>query len=98
MNWRLIVRPEAEAELADAYDWYDGCVSGLGDEFLLCVDAVMNAVSRAPQQFPCVYKNVRQALTRRFPYEVLFVAEHGYIVILAVFHVRRNPSVWRERI
>ncbi len=36
---RLIVRPEAEAEMGEAFDWYEDCVPGLGSEFLLCVDA-----------------------------------------------------------
>ncbi len=98
MKWHLIVRPEAEAELVDAFDWYEGCVVGLGNEFLLCVDAVMNSVSRTPQQYPCVYRSVRRALTRRFPYEIFFIEERGCIVILAVFHVKRNPKRWKERI
>lgn len=33
MNLRLIVRPEAEAEMADAFDWYEGHVPGLGSDF-----------------------------------------------------------------
>jgi toxin ParE1/3/4 len=37
----LIIRPEAEAELAAAYAWYDERVQGLGDHFLLSVDAVL---------------------------------------------------------
>ena len=40
MSRRLIVRPEAEAEMTDAFDWYEDRVPGLGSEFLLCVDAV----------------------------------------------------------
>ena len=41
MSRRLIVRPEAEAEMTEAYDWYEDRVPGLGSEFLLCVDAVL---------------------------------------------------------
>ena len=49
---RLILRPEAEAEMADAFEWYEECVPGLGGEFLLCVDAVFNSILRNPLQFP----------------------------------------------
>ena len=98
MSRRLIVRPEAEVEMADAFDWYEKHVPGLGAEFLLCVDAVFNAMMRFPLQYPLVHKIVRRALLRRFPYEVFFVEDDERIVVLSVFHAKRNPKRWLERI
>ena len=98
MTRRLIIRPEAEAEMAEAFDWYEDRVAGLGAEFLLCLDAVFSAVVRNPQQFPHVHRVVRRALTRRFPYEVLFVEDSERVVVLSVFHAKRNPKRWQERI
>ena len=98
MNRRLIVRPEVEDELTDAFDWYEERVPGLGSEFLLCVDAVFNAVLRNPEHYARVHKIVRRALTRRFPYEVFFVEDDQRIVILSVFHAKRNPKRWQERV
>jgi plasmid stabilization system protein ParE len=98
MSRRFIVRPEAEAEIAEAFDWYENRVPGLGSDFLLCVDAVFSAILRSPQQFPQVHKIVRRALTRRFPYEVFFVEDNERIVVLSVFHAKRNPKRWRKRI
>jgi hypothetical protein len=46
---RLVVRPEAEAEMTEAFDWYEDRAIGLGSEFLLCVDAVLSAILRLPQ-------------------------------------------------
>lgn len=97
MTLELIIRPEAEEEMAEAYDWYERLVDGLGAEFLLNVDATMNAILRNPQQFSVVYKNLRRALTRRFPYQVLFVVEDSRIIVIAVFHGKRNPKRWQER-
>lgn len=94
---RLIVRPEAEAEMADAFDWYEDHVPGLGSDFLLCLDAVLNAILRSPQQYPRVHKIVRRALMRRFPYEVFFVENNECIIVLSVFHAKRQPKHWRER-
>ena len=65
MSRRLIVRPEAEAEMGEAFDWYEDRVPGLGSEFLLCVDAVFSAILRNPEQFPRVHRVARRALTRR---------------------------------
>ncbi len=30
-----LIRPDAEADIADAFDWYEAHVHGLGSEFLL---------------------------------------------------------------
>ena len=98
MSRRLSVRPEAEAELAEAFDWYEDRVSGLGSAFLLCVDAAFSAILRAPQQYPKIHMIVRRALTRRFPYEIFFVEDADRVVVLSVFHAKRNPKRWQERI
>ena len=46
MSLELIIRPEAEADIADAFDWYGSRVRGLGPEFLLVLDAVFNSIIR----------------------------------------------------
>jgi len=63
MSHRLIIRPEAEVEMTDAFGWYEDRVTGLGSDFLLSVDAVFLAVFRHPQQYPRVHRMVRRALT-----------------------------------
>lgn len=98
MSRRLIIRPEAEAEMTDAFDWYEDRVPGLGSEFLLCVDAVFCAIQRTPHQYPHVHKKARRALSRRFPYEIIFVEDDERVVVLSVFHAKRNPKRWMERI
>jgi len=98
MSRRLIVRPEAEAEMTDAFDWYEERVPGLGFEFLSCVDAVFSAIQRSPQHFPRVHKTARRALSRRFPYAIIFVEDDERVVVLSVFHAKRNPKRWLERI
>ena len=98
MSRLLIIRPEAESEIVDAFNWYENHVAGLGSDFLLSVDAIMNAIQRDPSRFPQIHHSVRRALTRRFPYEVLFVEDNERVVVLAVFHAKRNPKRWQERL
>jgi len=93
----LIVRPEAETELADAYSWYEERVQGLGDQFVLSVDAVFQAIIRSPLQYPKVFKTVRRALLHRFPYGIFFVESQPQIIVLAIFHAKRDPKKWRNR-
>ena len=73
MIYKLIIRPEAEAELEEAFVWYEQQVAGLGSQFLLALDATINSLRRNPFQCPVVHKQVRRALVRRFPYQVCYI-------------------------
>ena len=95
----LIVRSEAEADLSEAYQWYEKRIHGLGAQFLLCVDAVMASIERNPQLFPIVHKGViRRALTRRFPYAIFFIEGEQSISVICVAHAKRSPCIWQNRV
>jgi len=97
MKRPLIVRPEAEKELAEAYEWYEAQVQGLGSDFLLHVEAAVSSLQRSPQSYPVVYKNVHRCLVRRFPYGIFYLVEKGRIVVLGILHARRDPRTWQDR-
>ena len=42
----LILAPEAETDVVEAYEWYEARRRGLGEEFLSCVDAALSGISR----------------------------------------------------
>jgi toxin ParE1/3/4 len=44
-----------------------------------------------------LYKDIRRALLRRFPYGIFYLVEPEQIVILACFHARRHPKQWQRR-
>jgi plasmid stabilization system protein ParE len=98
MTYRLIIRPEAEAELAEAFDWYERRVPGLGADFLVAVDTAVDSVLSNPLQHSVVYGSVRRILTRRFPYQVLFLVEADVVTVIAVFHSARDPKRWQDRL
>jgi plasmid stabilization system protein ParE len=95
MAAKLIVAPEALADLAEAYAWYEARRVGLGEEFLGSVDACIEAICRMPEMHEFVHENCRRALVRRFPYAVFY--EHagqtvtGYLLRLP--HGPRSKKV-----
>ena len=97
MKQKLIIRPEAESDLQEAYTWYEDQSKGLGADFILCVDAALSLIQRSPELYVQVHKNIRRALTRRFPYGIFYIAEVDKIIVLAVLHVKRNPKHWQKR-
>lgn len=97
MKRQLIIRPEAESEMTDAFDWYEEYVPGLGSELLLTANTTFESILHNPEQFPIIHDTVRRALLQRFPYGVYFVLEPEQIVVIAFFHGKRNPKRWQER-
>lgn len=84
-------RPLARHELAEAVAWYEARRPGLGLELKDEVDAALSRVAETPGRFRRVRGEIRGVLLRRFPYALNFLAESDAIVVLAVFHVRRDP-------
>jgi plasmid stabilization system protein ParE len=97
MKYDLIIRPEAELDMQGAFGWYEERVSGLGREFLRCVDAAIAQINRSPQTHPVIYQNVHRILTRRFPFGIFYIIAGRRIIVLAVLHARRDPSLWQKR-
>jgi plasmid stabilization system protein ParE len=94
----VILRPAAEADLADANGWYDRQRAGLGAEFLRAATHAANAISELPESYQILYRGVRRAPIRRFPFGLLYRVYPDCVVVIACFHGSRNPRVWRRRL
>jgi len=94
----IIIAPEAEQDLAEAYAWYEDRRVGLGEEFLTCIDACIEAIRRTPEMHAVVHENCRRALARRFPYAVFYEYTEGVATVYCIFHTSRDPAKWSRRL
>jgi plasmid stabilization system protein ParE len=97
MSLPVVFRRAARAEFDDAADWYDHRRAGLGAAFTAAVERVLDQVAAQPDFYPQVYQDVREALVPGYPYCVYYREEPGQVVVLAVFHTSRDPSIWQGR-
>lgn len=97
MTREVIFRRVARRGFDEAALWYEARRIGLGSRFVSEIDRVVTLAAENPQLFPTVHSDMRCARARRFPYLVLFRLEARRIVVLAVFHVRRDPTIWQQR-
>ena len=97
MTYALTLRKEAELDLNEQFEYYEGIRKGLGYDFLLCVEESLDKVSRNPLIYKEVYKGLRRVAIRRFPHRIFYLLNSNKIIVTAVFHVRKNPSSWGER-
>jgi len=97
MSLRVRLLPEAKDEFDAAADWYEDQRSGLGIDFVAKVREVLDRIAANPRLHGTVYRNVRKAIVRRFPYVVLYREEIDEVIVIAVFHSSRDPSHWQRR-
>src|SRR5215813_2123021 len=94
----LILAPEAEQDIADAYAWYEIQGIGLGERILSYVDACINSIQRRPESRPVIFKQYRRGLVRRFPYAVFYEYAVNTVTVYCVFHTSRDPNKWQQRL
>jgi toxin ParE1/3/4 len=97
MITEIIIRAEAEQDIIEAFSWYNDRLPGLGHEFVNSVDSTIQSILNNPEICPIIYRNIRRSLIKHFPYAVYFIHAESSIIVLAVFHFKRNPRNWRKR-
>ncbi len=98
MGNHLVLLPEVEKDLAEAYGWYEGRQRGLGEEFLARVEACLLSIRQNPQMHALVHESYRRALVRRFPYTVFYEYTDEVVTVYSVFHCSQHPDKWRRRL
>jgi plasmid stabilization system protein ParE len=90
--------PEADAELAEARVWYRQQRAGLDKELMQRIDETLQRISDAPRRFPHVYRRLRRAIVRQFPFAIFYEVTKDEILVFAVFHSRRDPKQLTSRV
>jgi plasmid stabilization system protein ParE len=81
-----------------AAEWYDDQQPGLGDEFVAEVDLMISALPKHAEAHRVRFVDVRCVRLKKFKaYAVYYSIWEDAIVVLAVFHGKRNPRRLRER-
>ena len=96
MTYRFL--SPAERDLAEAVDYYEAQVPGLGLEFLDEVERTVKRIIMQPEAWMSISENHRRCRTRRFPYGLIYSLDKNEIIIAAVMCLRRHPDSWKDRV
>jgi plasmid stabilization system protein ParE len=97
MSLPVSLRRVAQTEYDDAADWYDARRPGLGLRFVAALGQTLDEISRQPDRYPEVWPGVREAALAGWPYCVYYQVHADHVMVLAVFHTSRDPTVWLTR-
>jgi plasmid stabilization system protein ParE len=90
VSWRVIIRPNAEADLSEARSWYESQRAGLGDELLDEVRHAVSLLADDPERRPFYHLDFRRLLTRRFPYKLFYRVEGDRVIVFRILHAKRK--------
>ena len=94
---RVRFLPAAEADIPQAFEFYEAREPGLGTDFLERVEQAAARISANPFQYQVVEADVRRAPVPRWPYALWYrIASDGGVVI-ACLHTRRDPALAKRR-
>jgi toxin ParE1/3/4 len=89
---RLVLRPEARQELEQAVAWYEVQLPDLGRQFRTEVYRTFDSIVARPNLYAKSRGTARKAVLRRFPYLIFYLEETDRIVVVAIFHAKRDPA------
>jgi len=95
---KIRFQQDADVELAEARQWYAHQRTDLDLEFMDCIEEALSRVARYPDLFPVVFRDLRRVVVRRFPFAIFYRVTQDEIQVVAVFHSRRNPRIWKTRL
>jgi plasmid stabilization system protein ParE len=90
VSWHVIIRPNAEADLREAWSWYESQRPSLGDKLLIEIRAAVCLLEEDPERRPIYYRDFRRLLTRRFPYKLFYRIEGDRVIVFRVLHAKRE--------
>ena len=89
----------AEADLDDAFEYYESVQSGLRFRFLTEIEFAKTRITMFPFLYEEIGKYSRRCLVQKFPYGIIYqyLEDKKEILIVAVSHLHRIPNYWSNR-
>ena len=87
----------AEADIAQAFDWYEGKKEHLGFEFIDQVERAIRSISEHPLSHRKIIEDVRRCNVERFPYGLWYRVEEDGSIVIACLHHKRSPKLAAAR-
>lgn len=94
---------EALDEYEDAIEYYERAQPGLGQRFIEDVERVLALTLEFPDIGTVVPDmpldlDVRRRVLQRFGVEIDYVVVRDELIVIAIFHCKRRPGYWRDRL
>jgi plasmid stabilization system protein ParE len=96
-QYKIVITPTAQKDIQTGKNWYETKQNLLGNEFIDAIESAIKKIQSNPRLFSLIYKGIRRAMVKRFPFGIYYFLKDDIINIFAVIHFSRNPKIWKQR-
>ena len=93
----LKLHPKAEEDLKNALNYYYSIDHKLETVFINLLDSTFNKIIKFPKIYPYETPTAQKYVMNKFPYIILYEQYKDIIMILAIFHTKRDPKNLKDR-
>jgi plasmid stabilization system protein ParE len=99
MQYNIVLKPDASADITSIVAWYEEEKDGLGTAFLVSLDNLLSILKIIPFAFREVFLTYRRAYLSKFPYSVFNAIneKQKIVIVYLVMHNHLNPGLIKKR-
>jgi plasmid stabilization system protein ParE len=97
MKYRVVLSSHAEQDLSDIVSWYDAIDRRVTDRFDAEVHRAFTFIEENPFLYARTQGDRRRTKLPSFPYLVIYEILAEAVVVIAIFHTSRLPTIWQSR-
>lgn len=99
LRYTIQLTSEARDDIQNTTDYLNEIKPKLGNDFFIEMAEVIDVLRDNPFIFQKKYKELRQALVKRFSFLIHYtiLEEELTVIIFGILHASRNPQMWKNR-
>jgi len=86
------LHPKAQEDLDSALEYYYNVDTTLRSKFINSLDATFTKILKFPDLYTYETKVSQKVLMETFPYIIIYEQYQNNIMVLAIFHTKREPT------
>ncbi len=92
------LHPKAEEDLINALNYYYEIDEKIEAKFLKYLELTFDKILKFANLYPYENEVAQKVIVEKFPYIVLYEQYEDMIMILAIFHTKRDPDTLTDRV
>ncbi len=96
-QYKIELSEKAELDFDNSYLYYAEESEKVAENFYQHINSAFENIAKNPYAFQIVLGAIRRYILKRFPFIVYYRIIEQTIQIIAIFHVSRNPEIWKQR-
>jgi len=94
----LRLHPKAEEDLVNALNYYYEIDETIEAKLLKYLELTFDKILQFTNLYPYENEVVQKVIVEKFPYIVLYEQYEDVVMILAIFHTKRDPNKLIDRV